>query len=774
MSASPSFRLTPAAGAICLLAHLGAQAQAAASPPDAPASAAAASEGASAPVRSGVSELTTVVVTGQRAVGFTSNVVGVGAFRDQRPIDVPLTNSVITRDVLDSQLSVSVLDAVRNTAGVTRTQLGSSYYDNLSIRGVPMDNRSSYRLDGSLPLIALVPIPMEDKERVEVLKGASSMYYGMVPPAGIVSFEMKRAGPTPVTSVSGSVNEYGGYEVGVDVGRRFGDNDKFGLRINALGSTDNPGLHDYVGQRNLFAAAFDFRMLDNLTVKVDFENYAKNATEQASVQLIGTATFLPRVPNNRTNLAGKWAMTRGETTNGDFRIDWDITGDWRLTAEYGAALTKRNREFTQFAFNDISGYATGVGRVFGNFNNGATYSNTNERFDLSGRVETGPIAHEVTVGWTQNNRTQDIRGTNVQSWGCAAISATCAIGSAKYVGQNLYDPIDVPLQTQKAPNGPQATLIEDKGVYALDRIILTKQWQLMLGARRTDYMSEQTNPILVDSVSKQPIPPYTSVRTTPAYSLIFEPIKDMSIYASRIEGLEAGTIVPNTFSNSGALLPAALTTQNELGSKIELTGGTLLQAAWFDIKRAQTTSEAAPTGSIAPPGLPGTPSSTWLIQTQNGQADYRGVEMAASGEVNHNIGVVASAMFSDPRITRDTTVGATNAQGHIPGNTAKKTFSIFGEYRFDAIPGLALNAAAYYVGARPVSNADLVNLPGVATYSLGGRYKTKVDGTNATFQFSVDNATNKSYWSSADASSANPLVAYGLPRLIRVAAKFDL
>ena len=600
------------------------------------------------------------------------------------------------------------------------------------------------------------------------------MYYGMVPPAGIVSFEMKRAGPTPVTSFSTSVNEYGAYEVGVDVGRRFGDNDKFGLRINALGSTDNPGLHDYVGQRNLLSAAFDFRMLDNLSVKVDFEHYVKNATEEASVQLIGTATFLPRVPNNRTNLAGKWATTRGETTNGDFRIDWDVTDDWRVTAEYGAALSKRDRLFTQFAFNDISGYTTGVGRVFGNFNKGATYTNTNARLDLSGRIETGPIAHEVTVGWTQNDRNQDIRGTSVQSWGCAAISATCAVGSAKYVGQNLYDPIDVPLQTQKAPNGPQATVIEDKGLYAVDRIILSKSWQVMLGARRTDYMSEQTNPVLLDSVSKQPIPAYTSIKTTPAYSLIYEPIKDWSIYASRLEGLEAGTIVPNTFSNSGALLPSALTTQNELGSKYQFKGGTLIQAAWFDIKRAQTTSEAAPAGSVAPPGLPGTAPSTWLIQTQNGQAEYKGFEMAASGEVNHNIGVIASAMFSNPKITRDTTAGVTNAEGHIPGNTAKKTFSLFGEYRFDSMPGLSLNAAAYYVGARPVSNADVVDLPAVTTYSLGGRYRTKFGNTNATFQFNVDNATNKSYWSSADASSANPLVAYGLPRLIRVAAKFDL
>ncbi len=764
MSASPSFRLTPAAGAICLLAHLGAQAQAA-SPSAAAASAPAAA--ASVPAPSAVSELTTIVISGKRAVGFTSNVVGVGAFRDQRPIDVPLTNSVITRDVLDSQGAVTVLDAVRNTAGVTTAQLGSAYYDNLAIRGVPMENRSSYRLDGSLPLIAFVPIPTEDKERVEVLKGASSMYYGMVPPAGIVSFEMKRAGPVPVTSVSASVNQYGGYEVGLDVGRRFGTDEKFGLRVNALGGTNNPGLHNYMGQRNLFSAAFDFRMLDNLSLKVDFEHYAKNATEQASVVLIGSATVLPRVPNNQTNLAGKWAMTRGEATNGDIRIDWDVTDNWRLTAEYGAALAKRDRDFTQFAFNDISGYTTGVGRLYGTFATGATYQNTNARFDLSGRLETGPIAHELTFGWTQNERKQDTRGTSTQSWGCASLTATCGVTSSRYVGQNLYDPVFVPVQTQQAANGPQVTDIQDKGLYAVDRIILSKQWQVMAGLRRTDYTSGQTNPVTT-------APKYATVKTTPAYSLIYEPVKDMSIYASHIEGLEAGAVVSNSYSNSGELLPTALTTQNEVGSKYQFQSGTLIQAAYFDIRRAQTTSEPAPAGSTAPPATPNSAASTWLIQTQNGRAEYKGFELAASGEVSRNLGIVASAMFLDPKITRDLTSGSTNTQGHTPGNTAKKTFSLFGEYRLDSVPGLSVNAAAYHVGERAVSNADVVYLPGFTTYSLGARYRTKFHDTNATFQFNVDNATNKSYWSSADASSANPIIAAGLPRMIRLSAKFDL
>lgn len=774
MSPTRLFRFTPSAAAICLLLHAGAHAQTGEGAP-VPASAASAPAAAApapatspeqAPEKTPVSQLSTVVITSVRASGFTSKVVGIGAFRDQRPVDVPLTNSVVTREVLDAQAASTVMDAVRNTAGVTRSQLGAAFADNLAVRGVAMENRSSYRLDGSLPLIALIPIPLEDKERVEVLKGASSMYYGMVPPAGIVSFEMKRAGPQPVTSVSTSFNEWGGYTASADVGRRFGEGEQFGVRVNALGAKDAPGLRNYDGHRSLVGAAFDYRVLDNLTLKADFEHYTKKATEQATVQLIGTATVLPRAPDNRTNLAGEWAQTDAAATNALLRADWTLANDWTLTAEYGRVHATRDRLLTQFAFNNLAGYTTGAGRVFGTFNKGAEYTNKNARLDLNGRLETGPIAHELTFGWTRNTREQDIRGTSTQTWGCATLTAACSVTSAKNVPQNLYDTIDVPLQTQQAPNGPLATTIVDTGVYAVDRIILSPKWHVMVGVRHTRYSSEQTDPVSTT-------PAYEVSQNSPNVSVIYKPTGNSSIYASRLRGLESGSIVGNSFSNYGTLLPAAVTTQYELGGKLQLQGGTLLQMAYFDIRRAQSTTEPAPPGSSAPPGSPNSAPSTWLIQTLNGEVKFRGLEFAASGEVNKNIGVVASAMLMDPKITKDSTTGPTNTLGKIPGNTAKRTFSLFGEYRFDAVPGLSLNAGAYYVGPRPVSNADNVFLPGVTTYSLGARYRMEVAGKTTTFQLNVDNASNKSYWSAADATNANPLISYGLPRVIRASAKVD-
>ncbi|MEP7371502.1 MAG: TonB-dependent receptor plug domain-containing protein, partial [Nitrosospira sp.] len=101
-------------------------------------------------------KLPAVIVTGERTGSFNSDSVQVGTFRDMAPIDVPQTSNVVTREVLDAQAITGVFGALRNTAGVTRSQLNGSTYDNIAIRGILVENRSNYRLNGSLPIINLI------------------------------------------------------------------------------------------------------------------------------------------------------------------------------------------------------------------------------------------------------------------------------------------------------------------------------------------------------------------------------------------------------------------------------------------------------------------------------------------------------------------------------------------------------------------------------------------------------------------------------------------
>ena len=192
-----------------------------------------------APARDGTEEaaLKTVTVQQARAAGFVPETVEAGTFRGASVMEVPSTVNVVTREVLELQGASGLYDALRNTAGVTRQQNGGETWDQLVIRGMPVENRTNYRLNGSMPIMNFAQIPMEDKERVEVLKGASALYYGFTSPAGVVNFVTKRAGAQPVNSIGMTLDNQGRAIASAEMARRFGSEQEFGLRLNAAGGS---------------------------------------------------------------------------------------------------------------------------------------------------------------------------------------------------------------------------------------------------------------------------------------------------------------------------------------------------------------------------------------------------------------------------------------------------------------------------------------------------------------------------------------------------------
>lgn len=666
--------------------------------------------------------LGTVTVGGERQGSFSSSTVQVGTFRDQSPLDVPMTSNVITREVMDAQGQRTLYGALRNTAGVTRSQLNGSTYDNVAIRGILVENRGNYRLNGSLPIINLMDVPLENKERVEVLKGASSLYYGFVPPSGIVNYVTKRAGNDPVTSIATSLNQYGAIDVHADIGRRFGPDKALGLRINAVKGREDIGINNFSGKRELLSAAVDYKLSPSVNLKFDAEHYKKDVSEQAAITLpaaVGGVITLPRLPGNKVNLAGEWQRYVAESTNLLARVDVAFSDNWSGIFELGQAKTGRDRRFSQF---NLTNPVTGAGTLSVSQQDGQTFENNNARAELGGRVLAGSLAHELSIGYTRNERAQDSR----------------AVIPVLAFAQNLYNPVLIPYTPRSvAANGSTPSKITDKGLYVYDRLALSEKWQLLGGVRRSDYLSESATTR------------YAAKKTSPTVSVMYKPDQRTSVYASYIEGMEESGTAPANRANAGAVLPPSVNKQVELGVKAEVAQGLLLQAAYFDVKRQYTTVEA----------------STNLFVV-GGEARYKGLEFAASGEINRQWAIVASALLMDPKIVRTTVA---SELGKAPENAPKVTYSMFAEYRVDSAPGLALNAGWYYTGKRAVDNANQAYLDGVGLLSLGARYRTRLFGTNTTLQANLDNATDKTYWSTA----GNGLLGVGAPRTLRVAARFD-
>ena len=192
--------------------------------------------------------------------------------------------NVVTHEALDLQGATGTYDALRNTAGVTRQQNGGDTWDQLVIRGIEVQNRTNYRLNGSLPLMNFSQVSLEDKERVEVLKGASALYYGFTSPSGIINYVTKRPTIEPMASVGMMFDQYGTAVASADVSARFGEEKQLGVRLNAAGGT----LGSYVdgvdnGKRDFVSMALDWRVNDRWNIKVDVEHDHRQVNEQVGV-----------------------------------------------------------------------------------------------------------------------------------------------------------------------------------------------------------------------------------------------------------------------------------------------------------------------------------------------------------------------------------------------------------------------------------------------------------------------------------------------------------
>lgn len=661
-----------------------------------------------------------IVVTADRSDSFGADLVQVGTFRNARIIDVPLTVNVVPQELMRSQAVAGIYDALRNTAGVTRSQLGGSTYDNIAIRGILIENRTSYRLNGSMPIINLVDLPLENKDRVEVLKGVGALYYGFAPPSGIVNLVTKRPN-REVTAFTASTTNHGAANVTADLSRRFGD--RFGVRVNGGAGIVETGVKRFDGRRYVAALAADWDATESLKFKFDLEHVAKDVTEPSALQLLPAAFgFIPPIPDPDTNFGGQDLRYDAWATNVLGRADLRISSAWALTVEGGQALTVRDRDFSQLE-NYGNAEGNGTLRVFRTRDQ--RFRNRNLRAELAGVFTTGPITHNLIAGASSNWRYQNGRNSTPLT-----------------VAQNFFNPRDVTI-AQPTVFTVTPLHITDRGAYVVNRAKLGIV-EVLAGVRYSDYKSRTQLPN--GTVNR-----FAVTKWTPSVGAIVKPAKNLSIYATYLEGLEEGGTAPINSAVPGDVLPPAVSTQYEIGVKGEVLANVLFQVAAFQIKRPSAFTDPV--------------DNRFKLA---GRARYRGIEASVTGEVTRRLSIYLTGQYLDAE-----TESAVNPRliGKRPENTPKWTGSLYGEYRPAAIRGFAVGGGIFYIGDRAVNNFNDAFVDGYTTLSASARYTFEQIGREGlTLQLNADNLTNERYWSTA----SNGLLAVGTPRQIKLTARIGL
>ncbi|MFW2853378.1 TonB-dependent siderophore receptor [Sphingomonas sp. TX0543] len=656
-----------------------------------------------------------IVVTADRQGSFGADFVQAGTFRDARLLDTPLTVAVMTKELLEAQQARSIIDAVRNTPGVTQAQINTSIYSNLAIRGITLNNFANVRWNGVLPVINLVEQPIESKDRIEVLKGAAGLYYGFATPSGIVNLVTERPAAVPVTRFGMTGDSNGSIGADIDISRGFG---KAGVRVNAGSSLVDTGVRLTSGERHFVTGAFDWRPLAGLELLLDAEYIYKTITEPTEFSLSaanGVITLPPLQPPS-TNLGGKWMQARGWETNLLARVNYAFAPGWRLSTAIGQSFLSRDRAYSSFGGYNL---ATGNGIVSVAQTRGNDYKNIIYRADVSGTFRTCPVEHSLLVGAAYLTRDSNVPTSVRRSF-----------------AQNLYNPVPIPQQMPAPRIIPNPARTEDLGIYIFDRASLGDWLQATVGYRKTDYRD-------VSRTSRYNIKPDTF-----SYGLMVKPSAWASLYANYIEGLEPGPIAQQIANNAGEILPAAISKQYEAGVKIEPLRGLLLTGAYFHIKRPSAYLNSA------------------NFFVQDGEAAYQGAEFSAVGELIPNLSISGSAMVLDAKQQS----GAANVIGKQIENVAKFSGSLFIEYRVPQISGLRVSAGVFHVGRRAVNALNQGFVPGYETFDAGASYGFDLLGKQAMVRVYGQNIAGKRYW----ASTGSSLLAQGLPMSVKFAFSIQL
>ena len=644
-----------------------------------------------------------------------------GALGSRSQLNTPFSTTVVTQDELEERQVMKLGDVFALDASVSdNSGAYSSWASYITVRGLPLDWQNGYRIDGKPFLSYAITLPYEHFEQIELLKGSSGFMYGFGTPGGIVNYVSKKPTEQPLRSVGVGYLSNNVWSEQVDLGGRFGEDDRFGYRFNAV-HEEGDTFNDGGVKRDSASLSLDARLTRELTWTFDALYQKRNTTDQTpSIFTAGyTGSVLPRtIRGDDQTLVGPGQHLNTQLQMYSTGLAYQLSPDWKLSTDYSYSKSDRSRNEGILFLQDASG----------DYDDYRSDSAEGHRFNqwsaqAEGRVRTGGIEHQLTLGasWQQQ----------VNRYSSNSIYQQIGTGNLFTQNTNAYfSQTDFTLW--------RASDIAQRAVFASDTLKLSDQWSLLAGLRATDYEqnSYATNGQLSSQYSKDGV-------LTPTLALMYKPLADTTLYGSYVESLEPGSTVGSTFANEGELLKPLKSKQYELGAKTQRDGWSAT-AALFRIER----------------GAEYTNSANVLVQ--DGFSIYQGLELGAAMRLGPQWQIGGNLMWLDTSYERGSAFQGNRVAG-APEFVATAQVS----YAVAQLPGLKLYANAKYTGGTMLNASNQLELDGYTIANIGASYATRIGGRDTVFRVALNNVTDKKYWEFQYDNYMKP----GDPRTLAVSAK---
>lgn len=619
-----------------------------------------------------------------RATGSETGTGPVGGYVARRSVtatktDTPLSEtpqsiSVITREQMEDRGVQNVSEAFAYSAGVVGDNVVESRYDKPVIRGFParqyLDGLYiNYYTSGYL----MPRVDTYGLERVELLRGPSSVLYGANAPGGLVNLVSKRPTAETLREVNLQYGSHNRKQASFDLSGAVDSNQTVLYRLTGLFRKSDTQTEHAKDDRIFIAPALTFRPSADTTFTL-LTHYQRDRQGTAINFLPREGTVIPTVNGRRIPVG----FFTGEPGFNTFDREEYAIG---YAFEHRFNDTFRVRQNVRYMHSDLT--YTGVYAV--GWNSAAQQQLRRGSLDAGGKLDTigvdtqlqadfstGPVRHKMLVGVDYQHGKFDDR----QGFGTVGTPPLGLIDPWNPVYGARINPI------ASYTNAEQTQ--RQLGVYFQDQMKLTERLTFVAGGRKDWASSDTTSTRIVTATNAR------TVTTTPIdqddftyrLGLLYQAPYGITPYVSYSTSFQpqAGT------DRQGSPFKPTTGKQTELGVKFQPPGSnSFITAAVYDLRQQDV---------LTPD--PGRPAGT-NFQVQTGEVRSRGFELEGTMDFQNGFKAIGSYTLMNMETTRSNGPDL----GKTPTNRPRHTAALWVDYtmRGGLLRGLGMGAGARYIGS---------------------------------------------------------------------------
>ncbi len=671
-------------------------------------------------------QLAGITVEGDKDVlpgGFVKGKAEVGLMGSQDIMSAPMTVSNLSNKTITvfSSPSGGLSDALSLDPSVRTDRTGT--YTDISIRGIYQSGHSYY-INGIPGLLCQENVPYYWFDSASIISGPNLGVNATAfseAAAGTVNLTSKAATSEGNSDLKISYRGGSSMQEAIDIGRRFGENDRYGIRITASNISGDTAIDGENLSQQAFSINLDQKSDNSKSNLLLAYDHTEHEGGPGTISFDKSLTSLPSAPDSDKIYKPDWSYNEYDN------FIAALNHEQKLGEHINAYLNAGYHREDWYGY--IDGNPTVIDK-YGNFN----ISMTNYPLALTKKYLGVGVKGDFNIGAVKN---EYLIGAD-KTWYDYNLSKNGAFGNdgnGNWTGTgNLYGHNWWPSLARPSYEPAHSQTAQMTGWHLVDNIkALDDKLTVTLGLH-----GHKVNKTPASGSNQE------SDAICPTFAASYKLSDVVTVFADHTESFGMGNMVAtnNNYENGGEILDPAKTKQDEIGVKVK-TGNFLNTFSAFKITQANTVDKW---------------ENGKKYLRLDGEQENEGFEWAFTGNLGEKWDLIGGVMYLNAKDNKDNPVnGASKWSGTVGAiYHPDEDWSVIGRMT--------------YLDSTTINNGTL-DVPSYTKFDLGASYKTKINNTPVTFDLMCYNLTDKDYWSARSGSSSLNVSA---PRTIVLSANFEI